>query len=272
LKAEKDALESQASEMSTSATDLQSKISTLDASLTEARDKLLAAENERDVAFQEKSTSQEQTHSLEISIKEHQERLKQAAAALATNTRQIQSTQSELKNAIRRAEDAERTQKSLQTEGESLMRSLDEMRPKIVELTGAKLDLAERVESLEHTLRGRDSFISQLENDLGEARDQLEQVENKWKTKLTEQEKKHREIQNGNTDIQKAYAELQEEMDTALASLRNMESQRATQHQEAARRLEEMERLTNLSQTQAEELDTLRKELDARTKARVSTR
>lgn len=258
--------------MSTLATDLQSKISALDASLTEARDKLLAAEKERDVAFQEKSTLQEQTHSLEVSIKEHQERLKQAAAALATNTRQVQSTQNELKNAIRRAEDAERMQKSLQTEGESLMRSLDEMRPKIVELTGAKLDFAEKVESLEHTLRGRDSFISQLENDLGEARDQLEQVENSWKTKLTEQEKKHREIQNGNTDIQKAYAELQEEMDTALASLRNLESQRATQHQEAARRLEEMERLTNLSQTQAEELDDLRKELDARTKARVSTR
>jgi len=33
------------------------------------------------------------------------------------------------------------------------MRSLEEMRPKIVELTGAKLDLAEKVESLEHNLR-----------------------------------------------------------------------------------------------------------------------
>ncbi|KAF9486371.1 hypothetical protein BDN70DRAFT_926625 [Pholiota conissans] len=267
LKSEKGALDDKVSEISALEAELRSKVFSLDASLLETRDKLSGAEKEKAVASQEISTLQELTQTLEVSIKEHQEKLDQAITALATTTRQVQTTQTELKNAIRRAEDAERTQKTLQAEGVSLMRSLDEMRPKIVELTGAKLDLAEKVESLEHTLRGRDSFISQLENDLGEAREQLEQVENNWKSKLAEQEKKHREIQNGNTDIQKAYADLQEEMDTALASLRNLESQRTTQHQEAARRLEEVERLTNLTHAQGEELDALRKELDARTKA-----
>ncbi|KDR85624.1 hypothetical protein GALMADRAFT_52935, partial [Galerina marginata CBS 339.88] len=142
------------------------------------------------------------------------------------------------------------------------------MRPKIVELTAAKLDLAEKVEGLEHTLRNRDSIIVQLENDLGEARDQNEQTEGIWKERLAEQEKRHREIQNGSVDIQRAYAELQEELDTALASLRNLESQRTNQHQEASRRLEEIERLTVHSQTQEEELDSLRHELEARRKAR----
>ncbi|KJA19779.1 hypothetical protein HYPSUDRAFT_1094472, partial [Hypholoma sublateritium FD-334 SS-4] len=76
------------------------------------------------------------------------------------------------------------------------------MRPKIVELTGAKLDLAEKVESLKHTVRSRDTFISQLENDLGEAREETERIEKAWKENLAEQEKRHREIQNGTTDIQ----------------------------------------------------------------------
>ncbi|KJA13830.1 hypothetical protein HYPSUDRAFT_95116, partial [Hypholoma sublateritium FD-334 SS-4] len=115
--------------------------------------------------------------------------------------------------AIRRAEDAERMQQSLQAEGTSLMRALDAMQSKIVELTGAKLDLAEKVESLEHTVRSRDTFISQLENDLGEAREETERIEKAWEEKLAEQEKRHREIQNGTTDIQKAHAELQEELD-----------------------------------------------------------
>lgn len=219
--------------------------------------------------MQEVARLEQHSQSLELTVKEHQDRLGQAGAALATSTRQVQTTQTELKSAVRRADDAERTQQSLQAEGTSLMRALDEMRPKIVELTGAKLDLAERVESLEHTVRSRDTFISQLENDLGEAREETERIEKTWKEKLAEQEKRHREIQNGTTNIQKAHTELQEELDTALASLRNLEAQRSNQHQEAARRLEEVQRLTNLSQTQGEELDTLRQELEARTKARV---
>ncbi|KAF8963934.1 hypothetical protein BDZ97DRAFT_1919464 [Flammula alnicola] len=108
-----------------------------------------------------------------------------------------------------------------------------------------------------------------LENSLGEARDRTEQIEASWKEKLSEQEKRHREIQTGNSDIQKAYAELQEELDTALASLRNLETQRTNQHQEAARRLEEIELLVNQTQTQGDELDTLKQELEARRKAHV---
>ncbi|KJA28608.1 hypothetical protein HYPSUDRAFT_197438 [Hypholoma sublateritium FD-334 SS-4] len=268
LKGEKESLETRVSALSTADIDHQTQISALDGFLSETRAKLTVVEKEKGAAVQEVARLEQHSHSLELTVTKHQDRLGQAGAALATSARQVQTTQADLKSAIRRAEDAERMQQSLQAEGTSLMRALDEMRPKIVELTGAKLDLAEKVESLEHTVRSRDTFISQLENDLGEAREETERIEKDWKEKLAEQEKRHREIQNGTTDIQKAHAELQEELDTALASLRTLEAQRSNQHQEAARRLEEVERLTNLSQTQGEELDTLRQELEARTKAR----
>ena len=270
MKGEKESVESKVSELSTTEIELQSQITALNTTLTQTRDKLTAVEKEYAVTTQEVSRLQGLSESLEFSVREHQDRLGQAATALATSTRQVQSTQVELKSAIRRAEDAERTQQSLQAEGTNLMRALDEMRPKIVELTGAKLELAEKVESLEHTIRSRDNFITQLENDLGEAREQAETAEKSWKEKLADQEKRHREIQNGTTDIQKAHAELQEELESTLASLRSLESQRTAQHQEATRRLEEIEQLTRLSESQAGELDNLRRELEARSKARAS--
>jgi predicted nucleic acid-binding Zn-ribbon protein len=90
-----------------------------------------------------------------------------------------------------------------------------------------------------------------------------------WKERLAAQEKRHREAQTGTSDVQKAYIELQEELDTALVSLRNLESQRTNSHQEAARRLEEIEQLKDQSQTQGEELDALRHEVEARRKAHV---
>ncbi|KAF9531841.1 hypothetical protein CPB83DRAFT_867745 [Crepidotus variabilis] len=158
-------------------------------------------------------------------------------------------------------------QKSLQAEGTTLMHSLDEMRPKIVELTGEKLDLSEKVGNLDRALQSRDASIAQLESDLDETKDHLMQSERVWKEKLAQQEKRNNDSQNGAADVQKAYNELQEELDTALASLRSLESQRANQHQDAARRLEEIERLTTQSRTQSEEFDSLQRELESRRKS-----
>lgn len=270
LKGEKDALEIQLSENSAGKEEISSQIAELNTKLTQSVEKCTAVEKERDEASQERSRLQALTTSHEATIKEHQERLAQAATVLATNARQLQSTQHELKLALKRAEDSEKVQKDLQAEGTNLMLSLDTMRPKIVELTDAKLELAEKIENLEHTLRNRDSFISQLENDLAESRGSMEEAETMWKEKVAEQEKKHREALSGSTDMQKAYAELQEELNTVLASLRSMESQRTKAHQEAARRLEEIKVLKDEAQSQGEELDSLRTEVEARRKAHVS--
>lgn len=270
LKLERDGLEHQISDASTTETEWKTQKSLLEETLAKTREQLSTSEKERDSSSQENLRLQSLVKSHETSIEELQEKIVQAASALATMTRQLQSAQNELRVANRRADDAEKTQQSLQGEGTNLMRALDEMRPKIIELTGAKLELAEKVASLEHTIRSRDSVIVQLENDVEEARDLNGEAEATWKERLAEQERRHKETQTGASDIQKAYTECQEELDTALASLRNLETQRANSHQETARRLEEIERLKNQMQSQGEELDALRHEIEARRQAHVS--
>lgn len=144
------------------------------------------------------------------------------------------------------------------------MRSLDEMRPKIVELTEIKLELGEKVEGLERALRSRDGTISQLESSLDEVRNEKEQTEKHWEERLDQREKEHSLAQLNSTEMQKAYAELQEELDSSLASIRTLEADRSNHHQETSRRLQDIERLTASSSAQAEELTALRQEVDER--------
>uniref|UniRef100_A0A8H8CPA8 Uncharacterized protein n=1 Tax=Psilocybe cubensis TaxID=181762 RepID=A0A8H8CPA8_PSICU len=267
LKSEKEALDSQLNSSKAKESDWTVQRSKLESQVDQARKELTAIQSERNAIIAEKSKLQEVTETQSNTINGLEEKLTLATSALAISAKQAQNLQQDLKNAIRRADDAENTQRNLQAEGSRLMEAVDEMRPKIVELTSTKLELSERVENLEHTLRNRDSVISQLENDLGEAREQNEQIEATWKKRMEEQEKRHKETQNGVTDIQKAYTELQEELNSALASVKNLETQRTNQHQEASRLLEEVERLTILLQTQGEELDAVRHELEARNEA-----
>lgn len=188
---------------------------------------------------------------------------------MTSNTRQLQAAQNDLKAATRRADDAEKTQKDLQAEGSNLMRSLDEMRPKIVELTGVKLELTEAISSLELDLRNSRNAISELESTLKETTAQKAEVEKRSQELLDQREKERSLALTDSSELQKAYAELQEELDTATASLRDLEAERSRHHQETIRQLEEIERLNTSSRTKAGELSTLHQELDAIRNARV---
>lgn len=269
LRSERDVLEAKYQESLIKEGDRDARISQLDEQLLQMRSHLADLSTERDELSQAKTSLQQQVEKNESAVNVLQAKLAQAASAVSSHTRQLQTVQNDLKSALRRADDAEKTQKSLQAEGTELMRSLEEMRPKIVELTGTKLDLAEKVETLEHNLRSRDAVVAQLELDLEESRDKYEQWEQVWKAKLAWQEKRQIEAQGSSADLQKAYTEVQEELDSALVSLRSLEAQRTNQHQEASRRLEEIAQLSLLSHTQGQELDALRQEVEARQKAHV---
>lgn len=223
----------------------------------------------RDVLAAEKLTLESQTNSSYEDLTELREKLTQTTSELTATARQLQTAQAELKAAIRRADDAENTQKDLQAEGTSLMRSLDEMRPKIVELTGVKLDLGEKVERFERTLRNRDATIAQLESTVDELRDRNDEADREWQEKFAAHQKEYALAASQSSDLQKAYTDLQEELETSLASLRNLEAERSNHHQEALRRLEEIESLNKSSRTQSEELEALRQELDERRQEQV---
>lgn len=196
------------------------------------------------------------------------EKLRVASSELGLGKKQVLTMQQDLKNANRRAEEAEKTQRDLQTEGTTLMRSLDEMRPKVVELTSIKAELTEKVDGLQHIIRNRDSTISQLEGEIEDLRDAKKTSESGLEKRYAIQSKELVEAISGASELQKAYGELKDELDNALVSLHALETERSNHHQEAIRRLEEIERLTNLSRSQSQDLDRLRQELDEQTQER----
>lgn len=150
------------------------------------------------------------------------------------------------------------------------MRSLDEMRPKIVELTGIKLELGEKVESLEHAVRNRDATILHLETSLEKTQEQRDEADKKLQEALELREQERSTAQDTSSDLQKAYTELQEELETSMTSVLTLEAERSNHHQESVRRMEEIARLTALTRKQAEELSSLREALEELRSAQAS--
>lgn len=197
-------------------------------------------------------------------LTELQGKLTQAATELAANSKQLHNVQNELKRATRRAEEAEKIQSDLQAEGTNLMRSLNEMRPKIVELTNIRVELVERIDELEGIIRKKEDTISHLEASMDEAKERESQsVRTRQKEELT-RKKDESSSQQNLLHVQKAYAELEVEVEALRASLKDREAERESYHHLALRRLEEVDRLTFSVQAQTELLNTAERELEER--------
>ncbi|TBU34435.1 hypothetical protein BD309DRAFT_640915 [Dichomitus squalens] len=200
-------------------------------------------------------------------VSELQQKHAALGSELAANARQLKQVQAELKAAKARAEDAEKTQKELQAEGIGLMRSLDEMRPKIVELTDEKLMLSEKVESLEKTVHARDNVIAQLETSLEELRDEKVSIERDRDGLRSALESERSALQKDSTELQQAYSELQAELTTARKSVLDLEDERDKLRQVANSNVEEVRRLMDSLQSRTAQINALRTELAERTQA-----
>lgn len=227
--------------------------------------------SERDSLVSEKFSLQLQVEKTEHSTQELRGMLDKASSELAVQARQLQMLQGDLRIATRRADEAEKTQKDLQLEGTNLMRSLDEMRPKIVELTSEKLNLTEEVESLQRTLRDREGAITELSSSLDDARSKIEKTDHQWQQKWFQYEKEHAQTVAASSEMQAARTELQDQLDNALQSLHNLESQRASQRQELARNSSEIEELNSKITGQREELLALKRESEDQSASEVYT-
>ncbi|KIL71612.1 hypothetical protein M378DRAFT_174842 [Amanita muscaria Koide BX008] len=260
LKTDYDELEQQYQILQGNKSDLEQKNIDLQEKLSRTTQELVRVTSEKDTAFSEKSFLQTQVNNTENSVQELRGMLEQASSEIAVQTRQLQTLQNELRVATRRANEAEKVQKDLQLEGTMLMRSLDEMRPKIVELTSEKLNLTEKVESLQHSLHNSEAAIDKLKSSLDDACSQVDQTNEQWQMKWSQRDKEHDQALSVSSDIHKAHAESQHQLNEALQSLRNLESQRTTQHQEL---VDEIGCLDATNAAQREELSTLRKDLHA---------
>jgi len=193
----------------------------------------------------------------------------QSTANQETLNRQLQSSQADLRNAIRRAEEADRIQRELQNESSSLMHSLDEMRPKMVELTNAKLELSEKLNISEQAVRDRDDVIVQLETSLQAAQEQNELSVTKLLDAEAARERDRSTVQETQDELQRGYADLETELSDALASIRELEVERAGQRQLTSRQVEELDRMAAASHTLKEEIASLHQEVEERTLAEV---
>jgi predicted nucleic acid-binding Zn-ribbon protein len=262
LKAERDENDAQAHLHKNAAMDWQNRHAELAADHAARQELLASAISDRDVLYQDKAALRSQVDANEKVFAELQQKLTLATAALMSNKQQNQIAQADLRNANRRADEAEQTQKDLQSEGSRLMRSLDEMRPKIVELTGDKVELGNKIDSLEHALRARDAMIAELENTVEEVQNQHEEASNQREEAVTQLQREQSSAQASLAELQIAYAELQKELEEKRANLHRLETERTDHYQVTSRQLDEIDRLTVSSRTQADEVTSVRQQLE----------
>ena len=232
-----------------------------------AQDQIASVSSERDALLQEKTSLEKEVATGQTALAELQQKLTQTVSELNASVRALQQTQVELKGAQRRADEAEQAQSTLQSEGITLMHSLEEMRPKIVELTDAKLDLGEKIESLTRSLRARDDTIAQMESEIEELREQHANAETKRRELDTTLEKERVSSQASTTELHQSHSELQKELDELRISSRSLEEERAEYRQLANRHLQDVERLTASGQITADQLSSLRRVVEEQKQA-----
>jgi len=165
------------------------------------------------------------------------------AVRLTDLEHRLQQALSDAQAACRRADDAERSHKNLQNENVGLMASLNEMRPKLVQLTEEKLNLTDRVGTLEAQKRELQTAVSRVEEELYGARAQVEALtqerEKGESTKASEVERLKREIEETKTRA----TQVEDELQGAHASVRDLEAERGIHRQAVERYQHEMDRL-----------------------------
>lgn len=222
---------------------------------------LHSTNQDRDALLEERASLQSQVDFNQSAIKQLQQKLGEVASELSSSDRALQNAHGDLRAAIRRAEEAERTQKDLQTEGTRLMQSLDEMRPKFVELTSNKMELMEQIDKLEHEKNSRDAFIAKLELALNEATDREAEEAKAQKDANSSQEKDKVSLQQAIAELQQGYAELQTELESSQAAVLSLEGDRTQLRQIEARQLEIIDRLSTESHQHSQAMSHMESDL-----------
>ncbi|KAI0692962.1 hypothetical protein BC835DRAFT_1276803 [Cytidiella melzeri] len=267
VRSEREQLDSQLRILAESEGHWKDQHAELDRMYQAAQDQILAASAQRDTLRQEKSSLEKEVATGQTTLGELQQKLAQSVSELNVSVRVLQQTQAELKTAQRRADEAEKAQSNLQAEGIALMRSLEEMRPKIVELTDAKLDLGEKVEGLTRSLRARDDTIAQLESELDELRDQHANGEAMRRALDSALEKERTLSQASTSELHQSHSELTKELERLRAASHTLEEERSEYRQMASQHMQEVQKLTASVQTTADQLSSLRSEVEERKQA-----
>lgn len=144
---------------------------------------------------------------------------------------------------------------------------LDEMRPKIVELTDAKLSLSEEIASLNTAVRSRDATIAQLEANLDELRNEKDDIAQERQEITLALEKERSASNTSSSELQRESDTLHAELEASRSAVRNLEAERNNCHQMTERYLAELDQLKSSLQENMEQVVALQDELDERQSA-----
>ncbi|CCM03768.1 uncharacterized protein FIBRA_05915 [Fibroporia radiculosa] len=268
LKADRDNLDGHVRQQAGAEEEWRHRHAQIEEQHTATQEELSIVKAERQTLLLDKMNLESQLKGNDSTVAELEHKLAGIATQLANGAKQLQHTQAELKSANKRAEEAERIQGELQTEGVGLMRSLDEMRPKIVELTDAKLELGEKVESLENAVHSRDAAIAKLGAAVDELRAEKEMVEGRWQAATAMLEKERKASLDNDTAMRETYNSLRTELEDSMVTVRALENEQTNHRQIIDRHVTEIDNLSSALQTHMDQLSLLRDELDESRRAR----
>ncbi|CAG7847554.1 SubName: Full=Uncharacterized protein {ECO:0000313/EMBL:CCA68985.1} [Serendipita indica DSM 11827] len=242
-KAEKETLSAKVTDLQTSERASKTECDTLKSQLADVQSKFdaLTAEHSSLRAAHEELATQSKKHN--ESVAELNRKVSVEHGKSAMQEKKIKTLQAEVAAANRRADEAEHAHKGLQNENVGLMASLNEMRPRVMQLTEEKFDLTEKISRLEEDRNEMEEVISKMENAAEEARARYEHLEAE-KAELQAARERDREGADQDLErLQQALSRTEEELDTAIKSVRDLESERAIHRQAVERYQLEMDKL-----------------------------
>ena len=217
-------------------------------------------QSQNDLLIEQLRSSKDEITALEL-------KLSQVELELNSTSLRLEGYQVELNTALERATNAERSQRDVQEEATGLMHSLDEMRPKIVELTGVKLELMENVDHLTKTVHQRDATISHLEGLLDQSRNESANAETEKEKLRREHESERKAVDKDFAELQQVYHELQKQHDDILASVRELDADRNKLRVMNVKLDKEVENLLSAKQSQYADISSLQERLEERSTA-----
>ncbi|KAF8583620.1 hypothetical protein K439DRAFT_1203510 [Ramaria rubella] len=264
---ERDTMAAELATHTASESEWMQKHTTLAQDLAASQHELSTLSISLEAAEHARSTLESQLGTTETTLTALQQELTHASSELASHARQLHVAQAEVASAQRRAEDREGAQRSLQAENSGLLAQLEEVRPKVVELSNKSAADEERIWDAEKRVRGLEAEVADLEGRLEDS--ERGQKDAKARAGVLEGERERDELRWGKElkDLQDAYAGVVRELEEVRARATRVESELALQKvtMQTARR--EQEHWRGVAEERAAEAEAAKEEMGARRRA-----
>ncbi|CAE6393467.1 unnamed protein product [Rhizoctonia solani] len=264
---------------------LESKYNASEEALNQAQQKLVELQTKCDQLNTEHLTLVTTHNSLESTKTDLSTRLADLEQQLERTIKELQdavvthaNTKEQLNEAlalVSRGASTESTLATLQAENEGLLANLAEMRPKIVELTEAKLTLGEAIEARDKLVRDYETQIKTLESELADAHSQKDDSGNKITEAKAHASALEKQLDREKLAISEAYAAY-EELQSRLTLVEEQFKESELSKAELRSRIEQSEDRANRLDTdlerRAREVTALLEEIEGRTRETAELR